>query len=175
MQSESSEYVRITTGFFTNSWRVKIVLESYFEEHAQEFWGRMWMNPEMQTTLLNTYPPKLIATILKALREQLKENDQLNAVEEIAGPVPEISLEYDQILKGGGEFWDDVNGGNLPEDLVLVTRREEIEWVDSEGAHEIVPETVGLDLGGHRQVGGSSIQEDQIQTMCKRIQEEEAG
>ena len=77
------------------------------------------MNPEMQTTLLNTYPPKLIVTILKALREQLKENDQLNAVDEIAGPVPEIPLEYDQILKGGGRFWDDVNGGHLPEDLVL--------------------------------------------------------
>ena len=44
------------------------------------------MNPEMQTTLLNTYPPKLIAMILKALREQLKEIDQLNAVEKIAGP-----------------------------------------------------------------------------------------
>ena len=34
------------------------------------------MNLEMQTTLLNTYHPKLIATILKALR---------NTVEEIAG------------------------------------------------------------------------------------------
>ena len=55
------------------------------------------MNPEMQTTLLNTYPPKLIATILKALREQLKENDLSN--EEIASPVPEIALEFDQILK----------------------------------------------------------------------------
>ena len=43
------------------------------------------MNLEMQTTLLNTYPPNLIATVLKALREQLKENDQLNTVEEIAG------------------------------------------------------------------------------------------
>ena len=64
----------------------KIALESYFEEHVQEVWERNWMNPEMQTTLLNTHPPKLIATILKALREQLKENDQLNAVEEIAGP-----------------------------------------------------------------------------------------
>ena len=50
------------------------------------------MNPQMQTTLLNTYPPKLIATILQALREQLKENDQLNAMEEIAGPVPEKSF-----------------------------------------------------------------------------------
>ena len=50
------------------------------------------MNPEMQTTLLNTYLPKLIATILKTLREQLIENYQLNAVEEIAGPVPELPL-----------------------------------------------------------------------------------
>ena len=35
------------------------------------------MNPEA----------KLIATILKAVREQVKENDILNAVEEIAGPI----------------------------------------------------------------------------------------
>ena len=52
---------------FTNGWRNKIALESDFEEHAQEVWERNWMNPAMQTTLLNTYPPKLIATILKAL------------------------------------------------------------------------------------------------------------
>ena len=44
------------------------------------------MNPEMQTTLLNTYPPKLVATTLKALREQLKENGQVNAVEENCRP-----------------------------------------------------------------------------------------
>ena len=78
MRSESSEYVRKITGFFTNSWRIKIALESYFVEPAQEVWE----------TSMNTYPPKLIAKILKALREQLKENDQLNAVEEIAGIVP---------------------------------------------------------------------------------------
>ena len=69
-----------------------MALDSCFEEHAQEV---CWMNPEMQITLLNTHLPKLTAKILKALREQLKENDQLNAVEEIAGPVPEIPLEYD--------------------------------------------------------------------------------
>ena len=115
------------------------------------------MHLEMQTTLLNTCPPKLIATILKALREQLKENDQLNAVEEIAGPEPEIPLEYEQILKEGRRCWDDVNGGYLPEDLVLAARREEIDWVQSEGVYEIVQmqivqgcmyETVGSDLGG---------------------------
>ena len=141
IRSESSECVRRTTGFFTNSWRIKIALESYFDEHAQEVWERNWMNPEMQTTLSNTYPPKLIATILMALREQVKENDQLNAVEEIAGPVPEIPLEYDQILKGGGKLWDDVNGGYLPEDLVLAARRH------SEGVHEVVPVQECRDAG----------------------------
>ena len=125
---------------------------------------------------MNTYLPKLIATILKEFREQLKENDQLNAVEEIAGPAPEIPLEYDQILKGG-RFWDDVNGGYLPEDVVLAARREEIDWVHSEGVYEIVPmqecrdagmKTVGLDLGGRRQVCGSDTQENSIEVVCKR-------
>ena len=59
MRSESSEYVRKITVFFANSWRIKIALESYFEEHAQEVWEINWMNLEMQTTLLNTYPQKI--------------------------------------------------------------------------------------------------------------------
>ena len=89
----------------------------------------------------------MIATILKALREQLKENDQLHSVEETAGQVPEIPTEYDQILKDGGGFWDDVNGGYLPEDLVLAARREEIGWVHSEGVYEIVPMQECRDAG----------------------------
>ena len=63
MQSESNEYVRKKVPF-TISLRIKKVLESYFAERAQVVWQRNWMNPEMQTTLLKTYPPKLIATIL---------------------------------------------------------------------------------------------------------------
>ena len=180
MQSESSEYVRKTTGFFTNSWRIKIALESYFEEHAQEVCERNWMNPEMHTALLNTYPPKLTATILKTLREQLKENDQLNAVDEIAGPVPKIPLEYDQILKGG-KFWDDGNGGYLPEDLVLAARREEFDWVHSEGVYEIVPMQECRDAGmkpldlfwvDTDKVCGSDTQQHSIEVACKRIQNE---
>ena len=105
------------------------------------------MNPKMQTTWLDTCPTKLIATILKALREQLKENDQVHSVGENAGPVPEIPLEYDQILKDGGRFWDDVNGGYLPEDLVLAARREQIDWVHSEGVYGIVPMQECKDAG----------------------------
>ena len=71
----------------------------------------------------------------------------MNATEEIAGPVPEIPHEYDKILKGGGRFWDDVNGGHLPEDLVLAARREEIDWVHSEGVYEIVPMQECKDAG----------------------------
>ena len=36
MRSESGEYVRNTTCFFTKSWRIKKALESFFGEHAQE-------------------------------------------------------------------------------------------------------------------------------------------
>ena len=36
MQPESREYVWTTTGFFRNSWSINSVLESYFEEHAEE-------------------------------------------------------------------------------------------------------------------------------------------
>ena len=57
------------------------------------------MNLEMQTTLLNTYPPNLIETILKALREQLKEIDPLTADEQIASPATEFPLGDGQNLK----------------------------------------------------------------------------
>ena len=71
----------------------------------------------------------------------------MNAVEEIAGPAPEIPLEYDEILKEGGQFWNDVDGGYLPADLVLAARREEIEWVHSEVVYENVPMQECRDAG----------------------------
>ena len=54
MRSESSEYVRKTTGFFTNSWRIKNSLGD-----AQEVGERNWINPEMQTTLFAHVPSKV--------------------------------------------------------------------------------------------------------------------
>ena len=75
------------------------------------------MNLEMQTTLLNTYPPTLIETILKALREQLKENDQLNAVAEVAGPTPEILLEFVEQIKK-----EEDSGVTSTEDICQKTR-----------------------------------------------------
>ena len=101
IRSESSEHMWKTTGAFINSWRIKIALESYFEKHAQEIWERILG----KTTLLNMYNPTLKETILKVLREQFKEDDQMNTAEEIAGSIPETSLECEQILKERRGFW----------------------------------------------------------------------
>ena len=71
----------------------------------------------------------------------------MHVVEEIAGPAPEIPLEYDQISREGEGFWDDVNGGYHPEDPVLTARREAIDWVHSDGVYEIVPMQECKDAG----------------------------
>ena len=47
MRSEPSEYM----------WKTRVIsihLESYFGRHAQEVWERNWMNPDMDTMLLDT-------------------------------------------------------------------------------------------------------------------------
>ena len=82
MQSESNEYERKTSGFFTNSLENQNSLRELLCRLRERSLGKHWMDAEVQTTLLNTYPPELLATIPKALREQLKENDQPNAVED---------------------------------------------------------------------------------------------
>ena len=89
------------------------------------------MDPQVQTALLNTYSQKMIATNLKALREQITENDQWNAAEEIA--VPEILNEYDQILRDGVGFWDDVNGGyshSLPWYEFIVSHARDLDTLE---------------------------------------------
>ena len=82
--------------------------------------------------------------------------------------------------KGGGGFWDDVNGRFPPEDLVLTTRREGLAWVHSEWCLLNCPdarlsrcrkETVETDLGGHRQVCGPRSQENSIEAVCQGTQD----
>ena len=47
----------------------------------------------------------LMETILKVLREHFKDDDQRKTAEEIAGLVPETSLEWEPISKERGGFW----------------------------------------------------------------------
>ena len=149
----------------------KVIKRSATSKSMHRKFGRSWINLEMQTTWLNTYLPNFIATILKALREQFKEHDQLNAVEVIAGPVLEIFVEYDQILKEEGKFWD-VNGGYLFEDLVLGARREEIDWVH---ILKVSTRLFQCKSAETQTSCGSDTQESSIEVVCKRIQNEEAN
>ena len=64
---------------------------------------------------------------------------QMSAVEKISGSVPDIPIEYEQILKDRGGSWNDVNRSYLPEDSVLTAQREETAWALADGVHEIVP------------------------------------
>ena len=55
--------------------------------------------------MLNMCNPILMETILKVLREQFKDGDQRKTAGDIAGVVPETSLEWEPILKERGGFW----------------------------------------------------------------------
>ena len=72
-------------------------------------------------------PIKLVRAVLRALRDELRQRGHLSGFDEVAGPVPEfpeIPENYREMLEQGGGFWDDVNGGFLPTDLVLQARAE---------------------------------------------------
>ena len=124
-----------------------------------------------------------VSAILEALLDQPKrELHILNAFEGTAGPVPEIPTEYEQILKDGGGFQDDVNGGFLPEDLVLAARRDTIARKHCEGVYHIVAmqecEDTGTNLldliwvDTHKFV--DPVRKKIRPRLCQRIQDEEA-
>ena len=61
------------------------LVESYFEEHAQQVWERNWMIPDMRnvlhtkllkTMLLNMYNTRLMKTILKKSHQQSTRSDE---------------------------------------------------------------------------------------------------
>ena len=187
VQMESSEgairieWICSKNNGFLHSWRIKISLGELFWRTCTgslgETGGILRCRLRCWTRILQDW----LSRFLKALREQLKENDQFNVVKEFAGPVLEIPLEYDQILKGG-RFWDDVNGGYLPEDLVvsemwrdwLGTFRRCLRDCSNAKVKGCRHETVRPRLGGHRQVCGSNMQVNSIEVVCKRKQNEEA-
>ena len=80
--------------------------------------------------------------------------------------------------KGGGKLWTTSTGGYLPEDLVLAARREEIDWVHSEGVYEIVPMQECRDAGVKPLdliwVDTVVSVDPTIEVVRKRIQNEEA-
>ena len=110
----SSEYMWKTKGVFTDSWRIKIALESNFGKRAQEIWERNLR----KTTLLKVCNPILMETVLEVFREQFKEDDQMNTAGETAGlfQKPRSSMKNRERTR---RILGNVNDRYLLEDLVL--------------------------------------------------------
>ena len=160
--------------------RIKIALESYIEEHAQEVWERNWMNLEMQTTLLNTYVPSKIdcndseGASWTTQREWSVECSWRNCRPSTRNPSwVRSNLERRRRILGwcqrrisarrscvGCETWRDWLG----------TFRTCLPDCSNPRVQGCRHETVGSDLGVHRQVCGPNTQENSIEVSCMRIQ-----
>ena len=178
MQSESSEYVRKTTGLFTDSWRIKIALESFFEEHAQESLGEKLDESWDADYVVERVPSQIDRNISEGTSWAIQREWSVECSWGNCSSSTRKSPWARSNLERGGRFLDGVNGRYLAEHLVLAARREEIDWgtfrrcvwdcsnARMQGCRH---EPVGLDLGRHRQVRESSIQEKTIEVVCKRI------
>ena len=77
------------------------------------------------------YPPKLVIAVLKAIKQEATERGFIGSMElQSSGPVPSkpmFDLDDPGVLSAVVEAWDDVTGSELPPDLVLAARKEEID------------------------------------------------
>ena len=79
------------------------------------------------------YPPKLVAAILRALRDELRSAGCLAEFE--AGPTveeepPETAWAQEP------EFWDEISGATLGAEEVRAARKLEVEYMQSMGVYE---------------------------------------
>ena len=83
--------------------------------HQESLWGDdLWIdgNP-FTTTSTEHVSVKIDCEDSECTSRTTQRKWSVHSVEETAGPVPDILLEWDQILRGE-HFFDDVNGGYLP-------------------------------------------------------------
>ena len=97
------------------------------------------------------YPPKLVAAILRDLREQLRATGEMLQFDY---PVPEdpviprdIPREAEEELES---YWDDANGGWLDAKLVRAARAEELETIKSYQVYVKRPIKECLEVTGKR-------------------------
>lgn len=131
-------FVRKETGWVTNCPAIAEVLEGVCSNYdGSRPWHRHIHLIGGLAKAAQVYPPKLVAAVLKALKRQLIEDGELNALDSFAsGPYPEHPL----IEEGEwNTFFDDVNGTWLNTTLVKEARKEEIKWVHDMHIYDKVP------------------------------------
>ena len=97
------------------------------------------------------YAPKLVVTVLKAMRDEAKDQGWINSVDtKYGGPVPTDYLfsqndgnDEQEVM----EQYDTVTGEQLPPDLVAQGKKEEIAWTRSIGLYTKVPRSDAVKRG----------------------------
>ena len=120
--------VKKTTCWVTNSWFIARELD---QECTNASGGKPWHRHvhlvDHRAHQARIYPPKLVAAILRGLREQLRATGEML---EYDYPVPEDPvIPRAETQEEGDElesYWDDANHGWLDPKLVRAARAEEI-------------------------------------------------
>lgn len=98
------------------------------------------------------YPPELVKTVLRALRQQLVEDGSISELElKTSGPVPSESIHKhfpDEVLQDAVRYYDDISGEELPPDLVEAGKQEELKWIRSIGLYDKVDRSSISGKGG---------------------------
>ncbi len=95
------------------------------------------------------YPVKLVTAILKVLREDLRQVEELSDLAAYAaGPSPHEAVVDEHQAGPEGVFVDDVRGGSLDTERVQAVRREEVEWCRRMGVWAWMPRSEMLAEGG---------------------------
>lgn len=135
-------FVRKETTFLTSSWELAQILEG---KCANTF-GRGELHRHVhliggdRAKVAAEYPAKMVIAVLKAMRRQLLADGKWNSMGAFdAGPVAEELEPWEQpwmeewgnrLDVPGVYYWDDVNGGYLPEAEVAEARKLDLDWVD---------------------------------------------
>eukprot|EP00971_Amphidinium_carterae_P086480 1711348-Amphidinium_carterae.1 len=135
--SDVPEYVKKPTGWITNCPMLADVLGQGCsnDDGNRPQHNHSWLIGGV-AKFAARYPPKLVAAVLRALRQQLRHDGTLNSLEELSGPYPEhevVPEHWRELLDEGGKFYDDVHGGILDSKLVIAARALELEWIHREG------------------------------------------
>ena len=98
-----------------------------------------------------TYAPKLVKVVLRAMRDEALDQGWLSAVDlRYGGPVPSEHLFHpiddDQAVQLMDEY-DTVTGEHLPPELVNQGKKEELDWVKSINLYTKVPRSEAIKHG----------------------------
>lgn len=129
------------TGWLTNSpVLAKRLAGVCSNKHSSKPWHRHVGLINGRSAEARIYPPRLVAAILRGVREQLRLDGEIMGFENY--PVPtEADFTYDkqEDEEQLEEFWDDVHGGFLDPAGVKRARSEELAEVRKHGVYFTVP------------------------------------